>query len=464
MTVEIYDGQFDDVESDEEPINDEEKQVYLMELINTSLSSKMRIGRNNDGYDLEERELDEREYLHRDDIMKSKGANCSYQPKHADHKFSSKINLGMYEHPKLNSQKVNQAESHDRRQEAGLENRRKDKSQRATTEQVLDPRTRLILQKMLQRQLLAEIHGCISTGKEANVYHAMTESGEHRALKVYKTSILVFKDRAKYMAGEFRWQKYCKGNPRKMVATWAEKEMRNLGRLNSANIPSPRPIELRAHVILMEFIGEDGIPAKLLKDCVPQITKLSKWISYYVEIIKHMRTMYQVCKLVHGDLSEFNILLHKQVCYIIDVSQSVEHDHPFALDFLRFDCRNVNGFFSKQQVKTPSVRQLFEFIVDMNITEDNIDEYIDSMMTKASEQTDAERAHEDNQDKIFIEMPIPRTLNEIGFLQAEKDIKAGKEGTGSTLYGIVTGLKSDMSGAAEKPQLLENVETEGIFV
>ena len=74
-----------------------------------------------------------------------------------------------------------------------MENRRKDKSQRATTEQVLDPRTRLILQKMLQRQLLAEIHGCISTGKEANVYHAMTDSGEHRALKVYKTSILVFK-------------------------------------------------------------------------------------------------------------------------------------------------------------------------------------------------------------------------------------------------------------------------------
>ena len=53
-----------------------------------------------------ERELDEKEYLHRDDIMKSKGANCSYQPKHADHKFASKINLGMYEHPKLNSQKV----------------------------------------------------------------------------------------------------------------------------------------------------------------------------------------------------------------------------------------------------------------------------------------------------------------------------------------------------------------------
>ena len=68
---------------------------------------------------------------------------------------------------------------------------------------------------------------------------------------------------------------------------------------------------VRILVILMEFIGDDGIPAKLLKDCVSSITKISKWISYYVEVIKHMRTMYQVCKLVHGDLSEFNILLHK---------------------------------------------------------------------------------------------------------------------------------------------------------
>ena len=96
-------------------------------------------------------------------------------------------------------------------------------------------------------QVLKEIHGCLSTGKEANVYHAMTEKGEHRALKIYKTSILVFKDREKYMRGEHRWQSYCKGNPRKMVATWAEKEMRNLHRLNGAGIPAPVPLELRAH-------------------------------------------------------------------------------------------------------------------------------------------------------------------------------------------------------------------------
>ena len=60
----------------------------------------------------------------------------------------------------------------------------------------------------------------------------------------------------------------------------------------------------------MEFIGENGVAALRLKDAAPFI-KSSKWISLYLEVVKHVRTMYQTCKLVHGDLSEFNILYHK---------------------------------------------------------------------------------------------------------------------------------------------------------
>ena len=81
----------------------------------------------------------------------------------------------------------------------------KDRSDRATSEQVLDPRTRMILLQLLNRNIVSEINGVLSTGKEANVYHALTipqdgdideaaARGEHRAIKVYKTSILVFKD------------------------------------------------------------------------------------------------------------------------------------------------------------------------------------------------------------------------------------------------------------------------------
>ena len=144
----------------------------------------------------------------------------------------------------------------------------KDKSDRATIEQVMDPSTRMILFKLLNRGFISEINGCISTGKEANVYHCTTKEGKDRAIKIYKTSILIFKDRDKYVTGEFRFrQGYGRKNPRKMVRTWAEKEMRNLTRLHNVGIPCPEPILLRSHVLLMDFIGNQGWPAPRLQVC-----------------------------------------------------------------------------------------------------------------------------------------------------------------------------------------------------
>lgn len=88
---------------------------------------------------------------------------------------------------------------------------------RATSEQCLDPRTRLMLFKMLSNGMLDEIDGCLSTGKEANVYYAKagrkspSADVTEFAIKIYKTSILVFKDRDKYVSGEHRWRRgYCK--------------------------------------------------------------------------------------------------------------------------------------------------------------------------------------------------------------------------------------------------------------
>lgn len=89
---------------------------------------------------------------------------------------------------------------------AGEKRRRKDKDRadRATVEQVLDPRTRLVLYRLIQRGFIESMEGCISTGKEANVYHALGKDEESYAIKIYKTSILTFKDRDRYVTGEFR--------------------------------------------------------------------------------------------------------------------------------------------------------------------------------------------------------------------------------------------------------------------
>ncbi|KAK6440627.1 Serine/threonine-protein kinase rio1, partial [Oleoguttula sp. CCFEE 5521] len=150
-----------------------------------------------------------------------------------------------------------------------------EKSDRATSEQVLDPRTRMILLQMLNRNIVSEINGVISTGKEANVYHSTTVPQSvddatplHRAIKVYKTSILVFKDRDKYVSGEHRFkQGYNKSSNRAKVKVWAEKEYRNLRRLHAAGIPCPEPLYLKAHVLVMSFLGSGkGVAAPRLRD------------------------------------------------------------------------------------------------------------------------------------------------------------------------------------------------------
>ncbi|ETO20927.1 hypothetical protein RFI_16280 [Reticulomyxa filosa] len=70
--------------------------------------------------------------------------------------------------------------------------RTKDKKDRATTELVLDERTKVVLYSMLNMHVIDAICGCISTGKEANVYYAYDIGGQEFAIKIYKTSILKF--------------------------------------------------------------------------------------------------------------------------------------------------------------------------------------------------------------------------------------------------------------------------------
>ena len=70
-----------------------------------------------------------------------------------------------------------------------------------------------------------------------------------------------------------------------MVRTWAEKEMRNLVRMYTAGLQVPEPILLRGHVLLMEFIGEDGWPAPKLKVFIFHISGWELTVEIYNVII-----------------------------------------------------------------------------------------------------------------------------------------------------------------------------------
>ncbi|KAF9392896.1 Serine/threonine-protein kinase RIO1 [Podila verticillata] len=340
---------------------------------------------------------------------------------------------------------------------AGDRTKNTDKSDRATSDQVLDPRTRIILFKMLNRNIIYEVNGCISTGKEANVYHARTEDGEHRAIKIYKTSILVFKDRDRYVSGEYRFRHgYNKSNPRKMVKIWAEKEMRNLKRIHQAGIPCPEPLVLRMHVLVMGFLGDkNGWAYPRLKDA--QIDE-DRYPSLYFQLVKYMRIMYQTCHLVHADLSEYNILYHSRTLYIIDVSQSVEHDHPHAFNFLRMDITNVSDYFRKKRVDVMGQKELFDFITDVSI--EMTDEAMDTELERIQSclpvnETAAEADKRKVDDAVFAQSYIPRHLQEV--IDVERDVRKVLEGnTDELLYTKMTGIKDvDERPKASEPKTKE---------
>jgi RIO kinase 1 len=291
-----------------------------------------------------------------------------------------------------------------RRTEVG-QVREKERADRATTELVLDLRTRLILFRLLSRGVLRQIHGCVSTGKEANVYHAFgARPDEELAVKIYKTSILVFKDRERYVTGEFRFRRgYSRHNPRKMVATWAEKEMRNLLRLQRAGVPAPRPVLLRGHVLLMEFLGRDGIAAPRLKDVeLPS----ERWPALYADAVRILRRIYRDCHLVHADLSEYNLLYWRGSLQVIDVSQAVEHDHPHALDFLRTDVCNITSFFARRGAEVLPARLLFEYVT---APPDQDDEARLEELRHALERGDLQR-REELQDQVWLQAAAAPSL------------------------------------------------------
>jgi RIO kinase 1 len=331
-----------------------------------------------------------------------------------------------------------------------------DRADRATVEQALDPKTKMILLQMINRDVVSEINGCVSTGKEANVYHAVRDDEEYTrdcAIKVYKTAILAFKDRDKYITGEHRFRHgYQKSSNRAMVKLWAEKEMRNLKRLHTAGIPCPEPIYLRQHVLLMSFLGDKkGYPAPRLKDVQFDASpeeQLAKWIVIYETCVVHMRTMYHTCRLVHGDLSEYNMLWWKDRLYFIDVSQSVEHDHPRSLEFLRMDIKNVSDFFARNGVNVLSEREIFDFITNNKslVDEENSRKELYQLEKDRDSRSDEEKLRLEREDEVFRQQYIPQNLDQV--YDIERDGEQIDRGEGDTL--VYRALLADKAVAPEQ--------------
>jgi RIO kinase 1 len=232
---------------------------------------------------------------------------------------------------------------------------------RATIESVFDERTIFKLNKLIVNGPLERVEGIISAGKEANIYLAYDLEGNEVAIKIYKIDSNTSKWMRNYIIGDPRFKKIPR-NISKVIFLWASKEYKNLKRAYKVGLSVPKPIFIRDNILIMEYIGFESIPAPLLKD----IKKPKDATNLMIEILTFIKDLYQKAKLVHGDLSEFNILYHNQKPVVIDISQAVSIYHPKAEIYLVRDIKNIFKYFDKLGIETPNPNEYYYEIINID--------------------------------------------------------------------------------------------------
>ena len=224
---------------------------------------------------------------------------------------------------------------------------------------VFDEATLKTLYKLSNKGVINAMGGSISTGKEANVFHAIGEDEEELAIKIYRIATSDFKAMQDYLAGDPRFGNV-KNDKKSIVFAWTKKELRNLNRSHDVGIRVPKPITSDRNILIMEFIGNDGIAAPRLKDIKSQLEDVDE---IFDTVVEYIVKLYNEAHLVHSDLSEFNILYDDGRPVFIDMGQAVTLDHPKAEEFLERDIKNIVRFFGKLGVKSDEL-DLLEMVRD----------------------------------------------------------------------------------------------------
>lgn len=190
----------------------------------------------------------------------------------------------------------------------------------------------------------------INVGKEADIYEAITPGGQRVSVKFNRLGRVSFKHTKRY-------RDYSGEKPR---ISWflesvraAKKEYNALRILSFEGVSVPKPIARDRHVVVMEFIeGVDLYNCHELPD--PRGT--------LEEILKNVKKAYSI-GVVHGDLSEYNVIVKPgfSIC-IIDWPQYVSVTHPMADFYLRRDLENLLRFFRKRFGVSYSLERALSYV------------------------------------------------------------------------------------------------------
>jgi RIO kinase 2 len=193
----------------------------------------------------------------------------------------------------------------------------------------------LAINSLVKADVISSFGQTIGVGKEAEVYNALTPDDKTLAVKFHRLGKISFRQTR-------RKRGYTRDH-----STWlfqshlaAEREFQALQLVYKAGVSVPEPISHNRHVIAMGII-EGGELSKWRKISRPE--RVLK------EILRNVRKAYLKAHVIHGDLSDYNIVLKPDMhILIIDWPQYVMSDHPNAEEILLRDVQNILTFFNRR--------------------------------------------------------------------------------------------------------------------
>ena len=234
-----------------------------------------------------------------------------------------------------------------------VEDRRKERQQRKLVDEFFDHATLLAVGRLINQGQFQSIDYPISTGKEGGVFRA-TVPGGFRAVKIYRIGNTIFRHVPPYVIEWLRREVGAMGNTSRMIFAWTRREHTVLTQLRAADVRVPQPFAWFRNVLVMEFIGVDGLPAPPMQEVV-----LKDPATVYADLTTQLNRMVVKAHLVHGDLSPYNVLVLEDRPVLIDVAQAISTDHPQAKELLRRDAANFSRYFRRLGVET-SPKEFFE--------------------------------------------------------------------------------------------------------
>jgi len=238
-------------------------------------------------------------------------------------------------------------------------------------------KTPAALQPLIDDGVIDEVLRPLKSGKEATVY-LVRSNGQTRCAKVYRDmGQRSFQKRAQYQEGRGvrgsrnarAMSKSTRFGRKEQEAAWKNAEVDALYQLVAANVRVPRPYGYFNDVLVMELVTDSaGNPAPRLSEIELSADKAREYHEFLMRQIARMLSI----GLIHGDLSEFNVLVGPEGPVIIDFPQVVNAaGNNGALAMLERDVNNIRGTlgrFAPELLTTEFAREMWDLFEQGELT------------------------------------------------------------------------------------------------